>query len=447
MKQKHRIHVSGIIFALVFVISAILGDGIIYGSQITQATTGQMVDMEESLVAEQPETAEVQPEEEDTQMVDVGAEIAVDTTSESISETDVEAETEVEVAETPEADGAEVGTLSVGEVEPEAEVESEPEPEPIRVDYVIANVDTSLNIRSEPSTAGSILGKLYRGAKGDIVERGEEWTHITSGTVEGYVSNEYLLFDEDAIKGAEEYGIKKATVTADALRIRKEPSTDATVLDLAEKDDELPVAELTAEEETQLAEAGWVAIDYSSTAVGYVSAEFVTVAMELEEALSIEEEKKLLEEQKRKEQEARMATAVVSARNTTIGVTNREPFVLSDEDAYLLASVVHMESGNQCHEGKLAVANVVLTRLRSGIWGNKLSGVVYAPRQFSGANTGLLQKYMDQGPNEDSILAAAEAIAGVNNIGDYMYFCANRIAEYDRYSKYTIIEGHTFYKK
>ena len=53
-----------------------------------------------------------------------------------------------------------------------------------------------------------------------------------------------------------------------------------------------PAAELTAEEETQLAEAGWVAIDYSSTAVGYVSAEFVTVAMELEEALSIEEEKK-----------------------------------------------------------------------------------------------------------------------------------------------------------
>lgn len=330
---------------------------------------------------------------------------------------------------------------------------SEPEQQ---IDFVIANVNTSLNIRQEPSTEGEILGKLYRGARATILERGPEWTYITSGSVTGYVANDYLMFDEEALLGAEEYGVTWVTVEADTLRIRQEPSTDAKVLDLVAKGSRLIGAPDGEEVD------GWVAIDFSDDDIGYVSAEYVSVTVELEEAISIEEEQRQREEQrlaeeraaqaareaeKKAAQEAKAAQAALEAKKTTEGITNRAAFSLSEEEIYLLAGVVHMEAGNQSYEGKLAVANVVLNRLLSKRWGSTLESVVYAKGQFSGANTGVLQGFLDQGPNKGSLKAAAEAAAGVNNIGDYLAFCANRAAKYDTYKAYTIIDGHTFYKR
>lgn len=369
------------------------------------------------------------------------------------SEPDVlpEPEPEPEVSPDP-APEPNTEVLPDPEPEPEPEVLPEPEPEPEilpepepEVDFVIANVDSYLNVRQEPSTEARILGKLYRGAKATILERDTDWTKITSGSVTGYVANDYLMFDEDALLGAEEYGVKWVTVDTDTLRVRKRPSADAKVLDLVGRGSRL-LGVLDMEDTD-----GWVAIDYSDDEIGYVSAEFVTVTFELEEAISIEEEQRRLEEQRLAEQRAAQAAAAAKAqqeaKKTTVATANREAFRLSDEDVYLLAGVVHMEAGNQSYEGKLAVANVVLNRLKSGKWGNTMKSVVYAKGQFTGANTGMLQRFLDQGPNAGSMKAAAEAVAGVNNIGDYLAFCANRAAKYDTYKSYTIIDGHTFYKR
>lgn len=310
-------------------------------------------------------------------------------------------------------------------------------------DYVIANVDTSLNIRVEPSTESEIVGKLYRGAKADIVERGEEWTRITSGTVKGYVSNDYLMFDDEAVKGAEVFGVKNVYVETDALRIRRTPGTDGEILDLAEKGAKLQAADV------EEAEEGWVAIDYSDDVIGYVSADYVTVRVELEEAISIEEEMRLLEEKRKEEQRAAQEKEAGredgGSKKTSAAVSGRNALGVGSEDAYLLAAVVHMEAGNEPYEGKLAVANVVVNRLLSGKWGSSLYSVIYAPNQFPGAASGLLARYMNEGPNAESVRAASEALNGVNNIGNYLSFCSTRVANYGAYSSYTIIGNHCFY--
>ena len=64
--------------------------------------------------------------------------------------------------------------------------------------YGTATATDNVNIRSEASTNGAVLGTLYPGQEVSIVATESDWTHITftdpstGSTVEGYVSNDYL---------------------------------------------------------------------------------------------------------------------------------------------------------------------------------------------------------------------------------------------------------------
>lgn len=48
-----------------------------------------------------------------------------------------------------------------------------------------------------------------------------------------------------------------------------------------------------------------------------------------------------------------------------------------------MAKNIYHEAGVESKQGKFAVAQVTLNRLRSGRWGNNICKVVYAPAQFS----------------------------------------------------------------
>ena len=129
------------------------------------------------------------------------------------------------------------------------------------------------------------------------------------------------------------------------------------------------------------------------------------------------------------------------------GRSSYSPVYLSADEINLLACVIMMEAGYEPYEGKLAVASVVLNRLRSGIWGSSLSSVIYAQGQFTGASTGLLASYLASGANSECIQAAYEACAGINNIGGYLYFCSIASAKYETYTSYAIISKQCFYAK
>ena len=68
----------------------------------------------------------------------------------------------------------------------------------------IARVDKYVNVRSLPSTDGQILGKIYNGAVAHIIEtagENDDWFHVTSGSVEGYIKAEYFIYGKDAAPG------------------------------------------------------------------------------------------------------------------------------------------------------------------------------------------------------------------------------------------------------
>ncbi len=297
---------------------------------------------------------------------------------------------------------------------------------------VLPKVNESLNIRSEASADANVVGKLYKNAYATILERGEEWTKIKSGNVTGYANNEYLYFDNEALTIAKNLEAFQAEITAGTVNIRTKPSTESEILGKAKMSDTfIHVPDMDTEE--------WVALLFEGSTIAYVSKDYIEPKFTLKTAVSAEEEQKAKEA-------AEIAKALQEAKKYKPQTTNRAAIKVSDEEIYLLATVVAMEALSEPYEGKLAVANVVVNRMLDGYWGNTISDVVYAKGQFSGANSGRVEKFMSK-VTESCKQAAIEALAGNNNIGDYMFFLMKNKANYSSYTKYFILGNHCFYSR
>jgi len=290
------------------------------------------------------------------------------------------------------------------------------------------------------------VGKLYPGSGGDVLERGAEWTKISSGSVEGYVANQYIVFGAEAEAKANEVGKLKVTVLTDSLRIRKTPSTESGIWELASEGEVFDGIGYDGE---------FIGIYYDGE-IAFLSLDYVNVELVIKKAISIEEEQEQIrlaeeakraeeEERLRKEQEANEAMERAARESQYVETVKTSAYNISESDVYLLACLVMAEAGYEPYEGKLAVANVVLNRLSGGAYGSTMSDVIYARGQFSVAASGRLATVLSQGPNSESVRAAEEAISGVNNVPNYANFCALYVANYSRYNNYTIIGNQVFY--
>ncbi|MBO6214280.1 MAG: C40 family peptidase [Lachnospiraceae bacterium] len=144
----------------------------------------------------------------------------------------------------------------------------------------IANIeDGHLNVREEPVEDGHIVGKMGPDSACEIIGYEGDWAHITSGEVEGFVMASYLLTGEEAIQRAYEVYHTVATVLESGLRLRTEPNTESEILDTVAEGVELEVVAV---------EGDWVHIKLDSDD-GYVSAQYVTVADQLDDAMTMDE--------------------------------------------------------------------------------------------------------------------------------------------------------------
>lgn len=143
----------------------------------------------------------------------------------------------------------------------------------------IANVSDNLNIRATAAEDGKLVGKLPKDAACEVLDMDDTWVHIKSGSVEGYVSQEYLLTGIPAKHRAEELASTVARVTTDSLNVRAEANTDSEVITMVPMGEELEVAAV---------EGDWVKVLLDDEEV-YVSAEFVEVSAELGTAVTMSE--------------------------------------------------------------------------------------------------------------------------------------------------------------
>lgn len=168
----------------------------------------------------------------------------------------------------------------------------------------IANVTDYVNIRKEPNTDSEIVGKIYKGAVAQVQETaGEEndWFHILSGSVEGYIKAEYFYYGEEALEHVDEYVTKYATVVADRLNVRMETDAESRRIGYIDQGEKVKIEEDCGD---------WLKVSYTDQDQGYVATEYVNVSEEFVYGISIEEEKKLLEEKKALEERKKQSEQV-----------------------------------------------------------------------------------------------------------------------------------------
>lgn len=94
-----------------------------------------------------------------------------------------------------------------------------------------------------------------------------------------------------------------------------------------------------------------------------------------------------------------------------------------ESDRYLLANLIYCEAGAEPYDGKVAVGSVVINRVLSSKYPDSVLGVIYQNRQFSPVASGRLDLALTAGrANADCYRAADEAMSGVTNVGNCVYF-------------------------
>ena len=268
---------------------------------------------------------------------------------------------------------------------------------------LMANVDQYLSVRAEASTEAAVVGKLRKGDVAEITESLDGWTKITSGNVEGYVSNDYCVMGADAKALADSICETKVVSNTGGLRVRSEASEEGSILTAMGEGQKANLD--TEAEEVE----GWIAVNYYGKK-GYVNAQYASIDTTYSTGITIEEEQAILAAQKKAEEEK------------AAKVTQGEAVAASFDDVTLLAALIQCEGGNQPYEGQVAVGAVVVNRLHSGRYGSSLQAVIYAPHQFGPAGTGAVARVAAAGPKASCMQAAQDALNGVSTVGGCTHF-------------------------
>ncbi len=94
-----------------------------------------------------------------------------------------------------------------------------------------------------------------------------------------------------------------------------------------------------------------------------------------------------------------------------------------DGDRKLLANLIYCEAGAEPYSGQVAVGAVVINRVLSSVYPNTVVGVIYQNKQFSPVNDGHLALALAKDSATASCYQAAdEAMSGVTNVGQCVYF-------------------------
>lgn len=140
----------------------------------------------------------------------------------------------------------------------------------------IVQVSGYVNIRETPDMKGNIIGKISGDGACEVLGEEGEWSHITSGGIEGYISSQYLVTGDEAKELAKGLVKKRAIIMTenDNLNIRSGASKDSEIVGQA-----LPAEryEVLSEED------GWIQING-----GYISADYCEVKYALNEGRKLD---------------------------------------------------------------------------------------------------------------------------------------------------------------
>ncbi|HHY77627.1 MAG TPA: cell wall hydrolase [Clostridiales bacterium] len=141
------------------------------------------------------------------------------------------------------------------------------------------------------------------------------------------------------------------------------------------------------------------------------------------------------------------ATVAMSTAVSRAGTSSAQQM---SEDLYWLSRIIHAEAEAEPYQGKVAVGNVIMNRVKSSSFPNTIKGVIFeyyqGIPQFSPVADGTIYN----NPNADSMSAAKEALNGVRPVGDATYFFNPQKSDgkwiVQNKTYVTRIGNHVFYK-
>ncbi len=147
-------------------------------------------------------------------------------------------------------------------------------------DRCIAVTDDYVNIRSAAGIDSDVVGIIGNAGVADVVEKGKEWTKVSSGNCVGYIRNDLLLYGDDAGEYAEANCSKMATVNTETLNVREQADTSADCITQVGAGQSFDILSQTDK---------WVQIALDDQTSGYVSADYIEYTYKLDEAKTLEE--------------------------------------------------------------------------------------------------------------------------------------------------------------
>lgn len=159
----------------------------------------------------------------------------------------------------------------------------------ISENIAIAKVDDKLNIRSGPGTNYELTGYLPKNAYCYVLEVKDGWAKISSGSIKGYVSTDYLYMGEEGVRRAKEVGVLTADVQAGKVNLRSEPttSTDENIIAVATSGMELEVLQENVLTKNEDEAAIWAMVRYEES-TAYIAKQFVTISYKWLKAKPVE---------------------------------------------------------------------------------------------------------------------------------------------------------------
>lgn len=103
-------------------------------------------------------------------------------------------------------------------------------------------------------------------------------------------------------------------------------------------------------------------------------------------------------------------------------IPNRDAYAVnaSENDKQLLARAVNGEARGEPYEGQVAVAAVILNRVRHSSFPNTISGVIYQPGAFTAVSDGQINVPID--PNSTVYKACSDALNGWDPSNGAIYY-------------------------
>lgn len=128
-----------------------------------------------------------------------------------------------------------------------------------------------------------------------------------------------------------------------------------------------------------------------------------------------------------------------------IGMIN---YSYTDDDIFWLGRIIEAESAGEPLNGKTAVGNVVLNRVRSSSFPNTIYGVIF-DRSYGVQFQPIINGTIYNTPGSDSITAAKYALKGAKPVGECLYFLNPKTAQshwiINNRVYHTTIKNHDFY--